>query len=67
MVRISPENWLAFIFLALGRQNKSMDGSFNAILDHIENSSFFPVSHNAFWSAGDFLQFVLTIHALSDI
>ena len=36
-------NSLVYLFLALGRQNKSMDGSFNAILDHVENSSFFTI------------------------
>ena len=35
-------NLMVYIVLALGRQNKSMDGSFNDTLDHVENSSFFP-------------------------
>ena len=35
-------NSLVYLFLTLGRQNKSMDSSFNEILDHVENSSFLP-------------------------
>ena len=31
-------NWLVQLFLGLGRQKKSIDGSFNAILDHVADS-----------------------------
>ena len=36
-------NSSVYLFLAMGQQNKSMDGSFNANLDHVENSSFFTI------------------------
>ena len=44
-----PKNWLevqqkliCIHILTMGRQTMSVDGSFNDILDHVENSSFFP-------------------------
>ena len=40
-VRISPEIDCYTFFL--GRQNKKMDFSFYAILDHVENSTFLPI------------------------